>query len=91
MMHNLRIHKNAEKSLRKAPKHVREKSYRFLRHLQRNGTQDAPCRIKSLHGPFRKHKYLEAIIDKDYRIIFRKENGAFFIRMAGTHNELGTG
>lgn len=48
-------------------------------------------RIKPLHGPMKKQQYLEAILDKDYRIIFRKENGSFFVRAAGTHNTLGTG
>jgi len=44
-----------------------------------------------LHGDFKKFKYYEAKIDKDYRIIFRIENNNLYIRAAGTHNALGTG
>ena len=90
-MYELKIHRDAEKSMLRASERIREKSYRFLQHLRRAGTQDAPCRIKALHGPFRKYKFLEAIIDEDYRIIFRRERGTFHVRLAGTHNELHTG
>ena len=77
--------------MRRAPERIREKCFQFLQHLRRNGTQHPPCHVKALQGPFRKLKYLEAIIDEDYRIIFRKEGDAFSIRLAGTHNELHTG
>ena len=90
-MYKLQIHKDAEKAMRKAPERIREKSYRFLRHLRHAGTQDAPFRIKALQGAFKKHRFLEAIIDEDYRIIFRREQDTFYVRLAGTHNELHTG
>lgn len=56
-----------------------------------HGTFDSPFPIKPLKGHFRKFNYYEAIIDKDYRIIFRREGDTFFIRAAGTHNQLRTG
>lgn len=90
-MFRLQIHKDAEKAMQKAPERIREKAFRFLQHLRNEGTTNAPCRIKALHGPFRKHKFLEAIIDKDYRIFFRREDDTFYVRLAGTHNELHTG
>jgi mRNA-degrading endonuclease RelE of RelBE toxin-antitoxin system len=90
-MYRVEIHKDAEKAMQKAPEYIREKAFRFLRHLRHDGTRNPPCRIKALQGPFKKHHFLEAIIDKDYRIIFRKEDDTFYIRLAGTHNELHTG
>jgi len=56
-----------------------------------SGTYGCPFPIKPLKGRFRKFNYYEAKIDKDYRIIFRREGDTFYIRAAGTHNELKTG
>ena len=90
-MYRLQIHKDAEKAMRKAPERIREKVFRFLRHLRHDGARGAPCRIKALQGSFKKYGFLEAIIDKDYRIIFRREDATFYVRLAGTHNALHTG
>lgn len=90
-MFEVHVHRVAQKSLNKAPEHIQQKATRLVAHLIQHGTTNAPFRIKALHGPFRKHKFLEAIINKDYRIIFRRENDVFLIRLAGTHNELHAG
>lgn len=90
-MYDLHLHKSAVKSLQKAPIKIRKKAFAFLEHLRESGTQSPPCTIKPLQGSYKKYKYLEALIDKDYRIIFRREGDAFFVREAGTHNQLGTG
>ena len=55
------------------------------------GTYGCPFPIRPLQARFRKFNYYEAKIDKDYRIIFRREGDTFYIRAAGTHNELKTG
>jgi len=90
-MYDVHIHKSAEKSLKKAPLRIREKAFTFIDHLRKSGTQQPPFPVQAMEGKFRKFKYLEAKIDKDYRIIFRRENQSYFIRFAGTHNELRTG
>jgi len=90
-MFTLKVHRDAEKELAKAPERIRKKALLFLRHLLKNGSHESPFPIKPLQGSFKKSKYLEAKIDKDYRIIFRQENTAFYVRYAGTHNRLGTG
>jgi hypothetical protein len=50
-----------------------------------------PYPVKPLKGGFKKLKYLEARIDKDFRIIFRRESDGYYVRYAGTHNQLRTG
>lgn len=90
-MYTIHIHKSAEKSFKKAPKHIQQKALIFLSHLMDNGLKDVPYPLDTLKGTYKKYKYLEAKIHADYRIIFRQENEAFFIRYAGTHNGLGTG
>ena len=90
-MYKLKIHHDAEKELGKAPKRIRKKAFIFLNHLMNFGTQDIQIPIKTLGGKYKKSRFLEAKIDKDYRIFFRKESNTFYIRFAGTHNKLGTG
>lgn len=91
MKFKLHIHKDAQKAFAKAPYRIRMKSFRFLEYLMDNGLNKSTYKIKALQGDFKKFKYLEVKIDKDYRIIFRLEGQSFFIRDAGTHNHLGTG
>jgi mRNA-degrading endonuclease RelE of RelBE toxin-antitoxin system len=90
-MYNLHLHKNAEKAIQKFPKSIRLKASRALKILYEQGTTNFPFPIKSLQGQYKKFKYSEIKIAKDYRIIYRKENNIFYIRYAGTHNSLGTG
>ncbi|MBU0766722.1 hypothetical protein KKF55_02980 [Patescibacteria group bacterium] len=90
-MYTLKIHRDAEKELAKSPQHIKKKALRFFEHLMKNGIQNPPYPLKPLKGKFKKSKFWETIIDKDYRIIFRKENDIFLVRYAGTHNKLGTG
>jgi mRNA-degrading endonuclease YafQ of YafQ-DinJ toxin-antitoxin module len=85
------IHRDAKKALLKAPTKIKKKVARLVEHLINSGTKSVPFPIATLKGEFKKNKYLEAKIDKDYRIIFRKENDSYFIRAAGTHNSLHTG
>ncbi|MBU0668381.1 hypothetical protein KJ951_01985 [Patescibacteria group bacterium] len=60
-------------------------------HLAKFGTVDLPFPIDTLKGKFKKFKYFEIKLDKDFRLILRKENDFYYIRTAGTHNQLGTG
>jgi mRNA-degrading endonuclease YafQ of YafQ-DinJ toxin-antitoxin module len=90
-MYDLNIHKDAEKEFKKTQKRILKKCYEFLMLLTEEGFEQKKFRIKKLEGEFKKFSYFEAIIDKDYRIIFRQESNCFYIRMAGTHNKLGTG
>ncbi|OIP81441.1 hypothetical protein COW94_04355 [Candidatus Peregrinibacteria bacterium CG22_combo_CG10-13_8_21_14_all_44_10] len=90
-MYQLHIHKDAEKAFKKAPKRIREKAFICLKHFRDNGVKDCPYSIDTLKGKFKKFKYLEAKIGKDYRIVFRINEQDIYIRYAGTHNALGTG
>jgi mRNA-degrading endonuclease RelE of RelBE toxin-antitoxin system len=90
-MYNLHLHKDAQKAIRKFPKPIRAKTFEALEVLRNSGTKDFPLPIRLLQGKFRKFRYFEIKIARDYRIIFRKEENEFFIRHAGTHNSLGTG
>ena len=90
-MVNVHIHKAAKKALQKAPRRIREKVFTCISHLMRCGVRDLPFPIKPLQGHYKKYKYFEILIDKDYRIFFRQEGEDIFIRYAGTHNALGTG
>jgi len=89
-MYELRIHKHAQKALKKAPARIKERAFVCLNHLRQNGTRDFPYALAVLVD-YKKFKYVEAKIDKDYRIVFRFENEVIYIRYAGTHNSLGTG
>ncbi len=90
-MFKIEVHKSAQKALAKAPVHIQRKATKLVGHLIQHGTKDAPCKIKPMHGKFQRQRYHEAILDKDFRIIFRREENMFYIRHAGTHNALGTG
>lgn len=90
-MFELKIHKSAQKAFQKAPKRIQEKIFICLKHFGQKGLEKPPYPIKTLQGRFKKYKYLEVKIDKDYRIIFRLKDNTFYIRSAGTHNTLGTG
>jgi mRNA-degrading endonuclease RelE of RelBE toxin-antitoxin system len=90
-MYKLQIHKDAEKALKKAQKRIREKAFTCIVHLRDKGTLGSPFPVTPLQGDFKKYKYYEAKIHKDYRIFFRIETDTLYIRVAGTHNALGTG
>jgi mRNA-degrading endonuclease YafQ of YafQ-DinJ toxin-antitoxin module len=90
-MYKLQIHKDAQKALSKAQIRTREKAFTCIKHLRDKGTLNSPFPIAPLKGDFKKYKYFEAKIQKDYRIIFRTESDTLYIRAAGTHNMLGTG
>ncbi len=77
--------------MRKAPKNIRKKAFICLKYLKDNGPGECPYKVSVLKGKFKKFKYLEAKIGRDYRIIFRVEKKNVFVRWAGTHNALGTG
>ena len=89
--YNIVLHKHAQKNLSKAPARIKRKASVFVEHLCEHGTADSPFPLKPLQGSYKKYDYVEAKIDKDYRIIFRREDDTFYIRFAGTHNQLGTG
>ena len=89
--YEIRLHRAAQKALHKAPERIQKKAVTFIKHLTKHGTRNPPFPVKPLHGKFKKYKYLEAKIEDDYRIFFRREGNVFFVRQAGTHNSLGTG
>ena len=90
-MYDLHLHKDAQKAIRKFPKPIRVKVFGALEILRNSGIKDFPFPIRLLQGKFRKFRYFEIKIAKDYRIIYRKEGDEFFIRHIGIHNSLGTG
>ena len=90
-MYEINIHKQAGKVLKKAQRKIKNKAYEALSHMMKYGLTDFPFKVDTLKGKFQKYQYFEIKIDKDFRIIFRQEGQTFFIRSAGTHNQLGTG
>ncbi len=90
-MYTIHLHKSAQKALQKAPPLIKEKSLQCFLHLTKSSLQNFPYPITPLQGKYKKFKYLEIKLSKDYRIILRKEGNVFFIRYAGTYNSLGTG
>jgi mRNA-degrading endonuclease YafQ of YafQ-DinJ toxin-antitoxin module len=90
-MHEVYLHKDARKALKKAQNKIKKKALLCINHLMVRGLDEFPFPIGILQGEFRKFRYLEAKIDNDYRIIFRTEGAKFYVRYAGTHNSLGTG
>ena len=92
-MFQLKIHKDAQKVLKKTPLRIKKKAFVCLSYFMHKGIDNIPYPIKKLQGDFRKFEYFEVKIDKDYRIIYRFDrfNETFYIRYAGTHNALGTG
>ena len=89
-MYEIRIYKHAQKSLKKSPEKIKKRAFLCLSHLRKEGTKNFPYPLAALKN-YKKYKYIEAKIDKDYRIIFRFEDKIIFVRYAGTHNALGTG
>ena len=90
-MYEIYIHKQAQKVIQKAQTRIKLKTKKALEHLIQNGTNNFPFKIDILKGEFQKYQYFEIKIDKDFRIFCRLENKTFFIRAAGTHNQLHTG
>jgi len=90
-MYELEVSKEAKKAFNKAQFRVQTRINDCLAYLIDFGTYGSPYPIKPLKGRFQKFNYYEAKIDKDYRIIFRREGDTFYIRAAGTHNDLKTG
>ena len=90
-MYKISIHKQAKKVLQKAQSKIKNKTFTALEHMMENGLTDFPFRIDKLKGKFRKYQYFEIKIDKDFRVVFRLEGQTFYIRAAGTHNQLRTG
>ena len=89
-MYKLSVHKHAQKALKKAPIRIRKKAFLCLNHLRKSGTADFPHPLAVLEN-YKNFRYIEVKIDKDYRIVFRIDEGVIYIRYAGTHNALGTG
>lgn len=90
-MPKLHLHKDAQKALQKAQKRTQKKAFLCLQYLKNQGPYGLPYPLKMMQGQYRKFRYIEAKIDKDYRIIFRVEGDDIYVRYAGTHNALGTG
>jgi len=89
-MYKIQIHKHVEKALKKAPIKIKKRAFVCLNHLRENETNDFPYPLAVLNG-YKNFNYIEAKIDKDYRIVFRIEDNVIYIRYAGTHNALRTG
>lgn len=90
-MYQVYLHKDAQKVLKKAQKSLKLKAIYCLQHLEQYGLENIIFKIDTLKGEFKKHKYFEIKLTGDFRLIVRRQNRAFYIRYAGTHNQLGTG
>lgn len=82
------IHKDAQKMLQKAPKKIKKKFLEFLEYVLEDRMDECRFEVLPMKGKYK--VYLEVKIDYDYRILFREADGCYFIRYAGTHNDLGT-
>lgn len=90
-INEITFHKDALKVLRKTQKKIQDKTIRCIKSLEKSGFQNLPFPIEPLKGEFKKYKYYEIKIDYDFRLVVRQAAGSFYIRYAGTHNQLGTG
>ncbi len=89
-MRSIQQHKDATKALKKAPHRIQKKMIAWVEYFMTNdGFEGCRFEIAPLKGKLK--IYQEVKLDKDYRIIFRLDEDALHIRMAGTHNALGTG
>lgn len=87
-MAEVHIHKDAQKMLQKAPQKIKKKFLEFLACLMEDGLDTCRFEIVPMKGKYK--VYLEAKIGWDYRVLFRESNRSFYIRYAGTHNDLET-
>jgi mRNA-degrading endonuclease YafQ of YafQ-DinJ toxin-antitoxin module len=90
-MHEVLLHKDAQKVLRKAQKKIKIKAQECLEYMMASGIKDLPFPIDVLKGSFKKYRYFEIKLDKDFRLIVRQQGDSFHVRAAGTHNQLRTG
>jgi len=85
----LEIHNSALKNIKKTSLKIKQKIEKLVSCVMVDDFKNCPFPIKPLKGKYK--IYNEILIDQDYRVIYRIENNTFFLRYAGTHNQLGTG
>ena len=90
-MYKIIEHKDAIKVLGKTQKIIKKKYFEFYKHLQEFWTENCPFEIDTMKWVFKKNRYLEVKLHKDFRVIFRQEwNIIYIVRYAWTHNQLWT-
>ena len=92
MKYEIKVNKKVEKVLDKAHRKIQIKFAKFYKHLQNFWTQNFPFEIDTLKNwKLKKLKIMEAKLDKDFRIFFRKDWDIIYILLdAWTHNKLWT-
>lgn len=91
MKYQIKVTKKVEKFLDKTQKKLQIKFSKFYLHLQEFWTQDCPFQIDTIKWKMKKERVMEAKLDKDFRIFFKKEWQIIYILLdAWTHNKLWT-
>jgi mRNA-degrading endonuclease YafQ of YafQ-DinJ toxin-antitoxin module len=76
-----------KREFRKLPEHIREQAIRKLKLLLMN-PRHRLLRVKKIRGEVRGYRdVFEGSITKDYRFLFRVEEGGYILFTCGTHDE----
>ena len=76
-----------KREFRKLPEHIRKQAIRKLKLLVMNPRHPS-LRVKKIRGEVRGYRdVFEGSITKDYRFLFRVEEGSYILLTCGTHDE----
>ena len=76
-----------KREFKKLPEHIRKQAIRKLKLLLMNPRHPS-LRVKKIRGEVRGYRdVFEGSITKDYRFLFRVEEGSYILLTCGTHDE----
>jgi mRNA interferase RelE/StbE len=76
-----------KREFRKLPEHIRKQATRKLKLLVMN-PRHSSLRVKKIRGEVRGYRdVFEGSITKDYRFLFRVEEGSYILLTCGSHDE----
>ena len=76
-----------KREFKRLPEHIRKQAMRKLKLLLMNPRHPS-LRVKKIRGEIRGYRdVFEGSITKDYRFLFRVEEGSYILLTCGTHDE----
>ena len=76
-----------KREFKRLPEHIRKQAIRKLKLLLMNPRHPS-LRVKKIRGEIRGYRdVFEGSITKDYRFLFRVEEGSYILLTCGTHDE----
>jgi len=76
-----------KREFKRLPEHIRKQAIRKLKLLLMNPRHPS-LRVKKIRGEVRGYRdVFEGSITKDYRFLFRVEEGSYILLTCGTHDE----